>query len=129
VNQIEVHPLLYRSQRPLLEYCRAHGIVVQAYASLGSGKLLAHPAVTAAATALGCTPAAALLRWAAARGLAVIPRSANAGRIMENMHFFAPPATSGGAAAHAALDALDALSDPAAGEEEHRFCWDPRMVR
>ena len=33
MNQIEVHPLLYRSQRPLLEYCRAHGIVVQAYAS------------------------------------------------------------------------------------------------
>ena len=129
MNQIEVHPLLYRSQRPLLEYCRAHGIVVQAYASLGSGKLLAHPAVTAAATALGCTPAAALLRWAAARGLAVIPRSANAGRIMENMHFFAPPATSGGAAARAALDALDDLSNPAAGDDEHRFCWDPRMVR
>ncbi len=33
VNQVELHP--YHQQRELQEYCREHGIVLQAYASLG----------------------------------------------------------------------------------------------
>ena len=36
VNQVEFHPLIYSVQRPLLEFCREHGIVLQAYAPLGS---------------------------------------------------------------------------------------------
>ncbi len=45
VDQVELHPLL--PQTHLREYCRAHGIVLQAYASLATGhpSLLAHPEV------------------------------------------------------------------------------------
>ena len=54
--QVELHPLLF--QKELLDYCRAKGIVVQAYASLASGSklLLQNPLVWAVGTAGGrCT--------------------------------------------------------------------------
>merc|ERR1711920_398458 len=35
VNQVEFHPRLVQSE--LLEFCKKEGIVLQAYASLGSG--------------------------------------------------------------------------------------------
>ena len=36
VNQIEVHP--FCQQRPIVEYCREHGIFVQAYCPLVRGQ-------------------------------------------------------------------------------------------
>ena len=36
VNQIEWHP--YLQQRDVQEYCRAHGIMIEAYGSINSGK-------------------------------------------------------------------------------------------
>ena len=84
VNQIEVHPRLYIAQKPLLDYCAQHGIVVQAYASLGSGNLLSDPDIKAVASRLGRSEAAVLLLWAVGHGFAVIPRSTDPTRIAAN---------------------------------------------
>eukprot|EP01043_Picozoa_sp_COSAG02_P005040 COSAG02_NODE_134_length_34593_cov_43.594886_26_plen_1236_part_00 len=84
VNQIELHPRLYIAQKPLLDYCASHGIVVQAYASLGSGSLLADPDVMAVGRRTGLSEAAVLLLWAVGHGFAVIPRSTDPSRIAAN---------------------------------------------
>ena len=123
VNQIEVHPRLYATQRPLLEYCAQHGIAVQAYASLGSGGLLEEDEVGKLAARHGCDAAAVLLQWAVGRGLGVIPRSTDPGRIAANRR-----AVEGESRlTEPELEALDGLG---AGEgEQRRFCWDPTTVR
>lgn len=36
-TQVEFHPMLY--QKDLLEYCKSKGIQLQAYTSLGQGKV------------------------------------------------------------------------------------------
>ncbi len=88
VNQVEFHPLLYSVQRPLLEFCREHGIVLQAYAPLGStdgvSQVLNHPTLTAIATKHGVTAAEVALRWALNHGVSVLPKSSHSGRIHAN---------------------------------------------
>jgi len=85
VNQVECHPLYPQIQ--LREYCRKHGILIQAYSSLGQGKqdLLAHPVVTSTATKRGMTPAQVLLRWALQQGIPVLPKTTNTMRMTENL--------------------------------------------
>jgi len=96
VNQIEVHP--YNPQTDLITYCRDHGIVVQAYASLGGqdnvgrktwealgGKLAERSEIRAIAKKYNRTPQQVLLRWAIQRGMAVLPKSGNVEHLKENM--------------------------------------------
>ena len=47
VDQIEVHP--GQTQAETTAFCRAHGILVEAWSPMGRGALLEHPAVTALA--------------------------------------------------------------------------------
>ncbi len=94
VNQIEIHP--YLQQEALVQACKALGIVVTAYSPLGSpdsaammGRrddlpLIEHPTVQQIAEAHGATPGQVLIAWGLARGLSVIPKSVNPGRIAEN---------------------------------------------
>ncbi|KAF9041762.1 Aldo/keto reductase [Hymenopellis radicata] len=75
VLQIELHP--YLSQEALVNFSKTHNIAVTA--------LLAHDAVTQAATAHQKAPAQVLLRWATQRGIAVIPKSNTHERLAENL--------------------------------------------
>ena len=90
MNQAELHPLVFEQQRPLLEFCRAEGIVLQGYAPLGSAdgaaELLSHPTITAIAEkhGEGATPAAVALRWALAHGVSVLPKSSKPERLAAN---------------------------------------------
>lgn len=92
VNQVEFHPHLVQSK--LLDFCKKNGILVQAYASLGSGDSLqtesffAFPPVQAAAKAHKVTPAQVLLRWAIEKGLHVVPKSVRPERMKENADVF-----------------------------------------
>jgi len=92
VNQVEFHPWLVQSE--LLEFCKKEGIILQAYASLGSGDVssradfFALPPVMAAAKAHERTPAQVLLRWALEKGVYVIPKSKSEDRIVENSCVF-----------------------------------------
>jgi diketogulonate reductase-like aldo/keto reductase len=115
VNQVEFSPFLY--QRDLLEFCRAHGVQLEAYCPLTRGEKLGDPAVGAIARRHGRTPAQVLLRWALQHEVVVIPKSGNPARITENAGLFDFALDQRDMAA---LDALDA---------GYRTCWDPTRVR
>ncbi|KAB8349876.1 hypothetical protein FH972_023889 [Carpinus fangiana] len=95
--QIEHHP--YLTQPGLLKLCKDNGIAVTAYSSFGpqsfleldmkSAKdaplLMENAVVTRIAEGHSRTPAQVLLRWATQRGVAVIPKSNNQGRLEQNL--------------------------------------------
>ncbi|KAI6129424.1 NADP-dependent oxidoreductase domain-containing protein [Pisolithus croceorrhizus] len=81
VNQIEVHPLC--QQRPIVEYCRAHAIVVQAYCPIIRGQM-GHLAIQAVANKYGRDPAQILIRWSLQNGFVPLPKSSTPSRIHSN---------------------------------------------
>ena len=92
VVHVESHP--YLPEWELLNYCKANGIVFQAFAALGHSsepKLLDDPAITAIAGRVGKTPAQVLLAWAIQRGTALLTTSKTPGRIRENFEVSAIP--------------------------------------
>jgi diketogulonate reductase-like aldo/keto reductase len=86
VNQVQFSPFQFR--RALLEACRRHGVVLEAYSPLTRGRNLADPTITGIASRLGRTPAQVMLRWAVQRGIPVIPKSVRRERIVENARLF-----------------------------------------
>jgi len=95
--QIEHHP--YLVQESLIKLAQAEGIAVTAYSSFGPQSfvelewqkakdtplLFEHPKVVEIAKKHNKNPAQVLLRWATQRGLAVIPKSNNQGRLQQNL--------------------------------------------
>jgi len=97
VQQIERHPFLV--QQKLVEFCQKNGILVTAYASLGSPglmakikpgspELLASEPVLSLAKKYGKTPAQILVRWSVDTGVVTIPKSTKPERVKENFHVF-----------------------------------------
>jgi diketogulonate reductase-like aldo/keto reductase len=86
VNQVEFSPFLY--QRELLEFCRSHGICLEAYSPLTKGCKLGDERLVAMAEKLGRSTAQILIRWAIQHDLVVIPKSADKKRIEENAAVF-----------------------------------------
>jgi diketogulonate reductase-like aldo/keto reductase len=90
--QVESHP--YLPEWDMLDFCREHGIVLQAFAALGHAmepNLLADPVITAIAQRLHKTPAQIALAWAVQRGTAFLTTSTNPRRIQENFDISALP--------------------------------------
>ncbi|KAL9128234.1 MAG: hypothetical protein Q9217_003050 [Psora testacea] len=95
--QIEHHP--YLTQEGLIKYAQSQGIAVTAYSSFGPQSFLEldmqsakdtpllfdNPTIKSIADKHGKTPAQVLLRWATQRGIAVIPKSNNQGRLAQNL--------------------------------------------
>lgn len=111
VNQVELHPFL--AQRELLGWCRARGIVVEAYAPLVKAQRMDHPVLGRIARKHGASPARVLVRWALQLGVVVLPKSVRAERIRENADVYG-----------FALDAED-LAALEALDEGYRTSWDP----
>lgn len=86
VNQIECHPLCYPTE--LIEYCKAFGIQVQAYAPLARGAYFDNDIMCVLGTKYARTPAQIGLRWAIQKGISVIPKSINPERIRSNGNIF-----------------------------------------
>lgn len=84
-NQIENHPFL--PQEELVEFCRAKGILVEAYSPLGStgSPLMKKESVMKIAEQLGQSPGTVLLSYQVARGIVVLPKSVTPSRIEENL--------------------------------------------
>lgn len=85
VVQVECHP--YLPEWELLEFCRQHGIVLQAFAPLGHGmapRVTDDPVIQAIAQRVHKTPAQVALAWAVQRGSAFLTTSTHPGHIREN---------------------------------------------
>jgi len=102
VDQIQFSAMEYR--RGLVEACRRHGIVAEAYSPLGTGRHLGNRRVTEIAARVGRTPAQVLLRWCLQHGVPIIPKSTHRERIAENGQVFDFTLSDDDMAA---LDALD----------------------
>jgi diketogulonate reductase-like aldo/keto reductase len=90
--QVESHP--YLPEWDLLDFCREHGIIVQAFAPLGHAmepKVLDDPVITGIAQRIHKTPAQVALAWAVQRGTAFLTTSTNLRRIRENFEISALP--------------------------------------
>lgn len=114
VNQVELSPFLH--QRELLDFCRRHGIEVEAYSSLTRGRRLSDARLTAIAAVYGKTTAQVLIRWALQHELIVIPKSVHRGRIAENRAVFDFELSAD------EMGQLDGL------HEDLRVAWDPSDV-
>jgi len=92
VVQVEAHP--YLPETELLEFCKARGIVLLAFAPLGHGMSpgpLDDPVISAIAARVGKTPAQVLLAWAVQRGTALLTTPKTAARARENFDISALP--------------------------------------
>ncbi|TVP94483.1 MAG: aldo/keto reductase [Acholeplasmatales bacterium] len=89
VNQVECH--LYLQNEKLLNFCRVHGIHLEAYAPLMSShvkELLADETLQQLAKKYNKTAAQIALRYLIERELIIIPKSVTPARIEENAAVF-----------------------------------------
>jgi diketogulonate reductase-like aldo/keto reductase len=86
VNQIEYHPGL--TQRETLAFCRACGILVEAWSPLGSGKMLKKENLKQYADKYGRSVAQLLIRWCLQNRVVPLPRSKTPERIEDNLRVF-----------------------------------------
>ena len=88
INQIQLSP--YAARRAAQDHHRAHGIVTESWSPIGgSGDgLRSDPVVAAVAAEVGRTPTQVVLRWHVQTSLVAVPKSADPGRIAENLDVF-----------------------------------------
>ncbi|XP_044137410.1 prostaglandin F synthase 1-like [Bufo gargarizans] len=96
-NQVECH--LYLNQSKLLEFCKSHNILLEAYGVLGSTRdinwidqtapiLLEDPVLNAIAKKHGRTPAQVAMRHMLQRRIVVLAKSSKPERIKQNFEVF-----------------------------------------
>lgn len=123
VLQVELHP--YLTQEALVKLCKTFSIAVTAYSSFGpqsyvelgidkgAPSLLKHNVTSAAAKTHEKTEAQVLLRWATQRGIAVIPKSNDLGRLSANLDCNSFDLSESELAGLSALNINLRLNDPA----------------
>ncbi|ESK96539.1 hypothetical protein Moror_6759 [Moniliophthora roreri MCA 2997] len=85
VNQIELHP--FCQQRPIVEYCRNNGIVIEAYCPIIRGKL-DNEVIVSLANKHKRDPAQIVLRWSLQKGYSPLPKSTQPFRIRSNAQLY-----------------------------------------
>jgi 2,5-diketo-D-gluconate reductase A len=86
-NQVQCNPAVQNTA--MRSHNTAHGVHSQAWEPLGiRSDVLSHPAVRAAANELGRTPAQIVLRWHLEHGNSIVPKTATASRLQENLYLF-----------------------------------------
>jgi D-xylose reductase len=122
VLQVELHPFL--AQEKLLRFCREEGIAVTGFSPLGAASyvslgmagadesVLDQAPVRDAARHHGRTPAQVVLRWGVQRGTAVIPKTSDPRRLVENLALFDFALSDDEMRAISALDRNRRFNDP-----------------
>ena len=82
VNQILLH--ISKTDTALLDYCKAQGIVVEAYSPIAHGESLKDPAIATMAQKYGVTPAQLCIRYVLQLGTVALPKTANPAHMKDN---------------------------------------------
>jgi len=114
VNQVELH--VYLQQPELLEFCKKHNIVVEAYSPLVHGQDHDNPVLTDIARKHNKTPAQIMIRWCIEQGAVPLPKSVHSERIKANLDVF-----------DFSLDADDLAKIKTLDRNLHT-AWDPTRV-
>lgn len=114
VNQVELH--VYLQQPELIDYCRSHGIVLEAYSPLAHGYGLDNSALKDIAEKYHKTPAQVMIRWCLENGTVPLPKSVRKDRIAENINVF-----------DFSLDMED-MSELKKLNKNYRTAWDPTHI-
>lgn len=86
VNQVEYHPRF--NQRELHDFCKKHGIQLEAWSPLMQGGLLDEPTLVEIAKKYNKSTAQIIIRWDIQTGVVTIPKSVKPHRIAENADVF-----------------------------------------
>ena len=86
VNQIEFHP--GHNQKETVEFCKKHGIVVEAWSPLGRGVILENEFLSEIAKRYNKTIAQICLRWIIQQDIVALPKSVTQERIKSNFEVF-----------------------------------------
>jgi 2,5-diketo-D-gluconate reductase A len=115
VNQVQFS--VQKHRRALLDACEERDIALEAYSTLGTGRILGNDEVARVAERHGRTPAQVLLRWAVQRGVPVIPKSTHQERVEENAGLFDFELSGDD------MDALDALDETGGTDRAQERKW------
>mgnify|MGYP001059351917 CR=1 FL=1 len=86
VNQLKLCPGI--TQDAAVEYCRARGILVEAYSPFGTGSIFSAPEIREIAARYRKSIGQVCLRWSLQMGYLPLPKSGNPARIRENLDVF-----------------------------------------
>jgi diketogulonate reductase-like aldo/keto reductase len=86
VNQIEYHPGY--TQDAVVDLCRKHDILVEAWSPIGSGRLLENEDLTKIADKYGKSVAQLCIRYVLQNDVLPLPKSVTPSRIEENTDIF-----------------------------------------
>ncbi len=84
VNQIELSPYNFKYLEDVVDFCKEHGIAVEAYSPLTKAQKLNDPPLVEIAARYQKTPAQVLIRWSLQHDFIVLPKSIRPQRIAEN---------------------------------------------
>ena len=89
-NQIEMNP--YNSRQDVVDYCKMHGILVEAYSPLGRGvytkDLLSDSVISDIAANHSVSTAQVIVRWFVQRGIVAVPRTNKRTKLFQNISVF-----------------------------------------
>ncbi len=86
VNQIEFHPGWM--QKDIVDFCRANGIIVEAWSPLANGDALKSEELARIAAKYDCSISQLVLNWVASNGIIPLSKSVTPSRIEENARSF-----------------------------------------
>lgn len=116
VNQIEFHPFIYEEQAPLLEFCKRHNILVEAYSPLVHGKKNVDDSLAELTSKYKKSPAQIFLRWCLQHGTVPLPKTTSSDHMRENINIFNFELSA------SEMAAINAFSDGT------RTCWNPTFT-
>lgn len=86
INQIEFHPGLIRKET--IEFCREKGIVIEAWAPLGKGKMLNNETLLNISRKYKKSVAQICLKWCLQNSVIPLPKSSSEERMKQNLDLF-----------------------------------------